>query len=144
MLTIKRLSYEDAKILLEGAENKSREIGVPMCIAVTDESGHLISFARMNGAKVTSIEIAVDKAFTGACAKRGTHEYNQLAVPGKPTFGINTTNRGRFNIIGGGLPVRVDGEIVGGIGCSTGTADEDRIVAQAAIDYFLSTLEGRK
>ena len=144
MLTIRRLSYEDAQVLSEGAQKKSREIGVPMCIAVTDESGHLISFARMDGGKVTSIDIAVNKAYTGACAKRGTHEYNQLAVPGKPTFGINTTNQGRFTIIGGGLPVVVDGEIVGGIGCSTGTAEEDQIVAQGAVDFFLSRLGSRK
>lgn len=137
MLTIKRLSLEDARVLIEGAERKSREIGVPMCIAVTDEGGNLIAFERMDGGKITSIDIAINKAYTGACAKRGTHEYNQLAVPGKPTFGINTTNQGRFTIIGGGLPVVVDGEIVGGIGCSTGTAEEDQIVAQAGIDHFL-------
>ncbi|MBI2820903.1 MAG: heme-binding protein [Acidobacteria bacterium] len=144
MLTVKRLSFDDAQALLEGAQKKSREIGVPMCIAVTDESGHLIAFSRMDGGKVTSIDIAINKAYTGACAKRGTHEYNQLAVPGKPTFGINTTNQGRFTIIGGGLPVMVDGQIVGGIGCSTGTAEEDQIVAQGAIDYFLSKLGSQR
>jgi uncharacterized protein GlcG (DUF336 family) len=91
----------------------------------------------MEGGKVTSIRIAIDKAYTAACTRRATHEYNQLAVPGKPTFGINTTNSGRFTIIGGGLPVVVDGETVGGVGCSTGTAEEDQIVAQGGIDYFL-------
>ena len=138
MLTIRRLSLEDAKVLLDGAEKKSREIGVPMCTAVTDESGHLIAFTRMDGGKITSIEIAINKAYTGSCARKGTHEYNQLAVPGKPTFGIHTTNQGRFTIIGGGLPVVVDGEIVGGVGCSTGTAEQDQVVAQAAIDHFLA------
>jgi len=138
MLTIKRLSNEDAQELLAGAEKKSREIGVPMCIAVTDESGHLIAFSRMDGAKVTSISIAIDKAYTAACTRRGTHEYNQLAVPGKPSFGINTTNQGRFTIFGGGLPILIAGAAVGGIGCSTGTAEEDQIVAQAGVDHFLS------
>jgi uncharacterized protein GlcG (DUF336 family) len=138
MLTIRRLSLEDAKLLLEGAEKRSREIGVPMCTAVTDEAGHLIAFSRMDGGKITSIDIAINKAYTGGCARKGTHEYNQLAVPGKPTFGIHTTNQGRFTIIGGGLPVVVDGEIVGGVGCSTGTAEQDQVVAQAAIDYFLA------
>jgi uncharacterized protein GlcG (DUF336 family) len=135
----------DAKILLEGAEAKAKAIGVPMCTAVVDESGHLIAFTRMEGGKITSIEIAINKAYTAACARKGTHEYNQLAVPGKPTFGINTTNQGRFTIIGGGLPVAVDGQIVGGIGCSTGTAEEDQIVAQGAIDYFIkSPKQGRQ
>ena len=141
MITINRLSIEEARILLEGAEQKSKEIGVPMCTAVVDESGHLIAFERLDGGKVSSIDIAINKAYTAACARRGTHEYNQLAVPGKPTFGIHTTNQGRFTIIGGGLPVAVDGEIVGGVGCSTGTAGEDQDVAQGAIDYLLERLK---
>lgn len=143
MLTIKRLSYDDAQTLVEGARRKSHEIGIPMCIAVTDESGHLIAFSRMDGGKITSIDIAINKAYTGACARKGTHEYNQLAVPGKPTYGINTTNQGRFTIIGGGLPVIVEGDIVGGIGCSTGTAEEDQIVAQGALDYFKEKIKTR-
>ena len=141
MITVRRLSLADARIILEGCERKAAQIGVPMCIAAVDESGHLIAFSRMEGGKVTSIAIAIDKAYTAAGARRGTHEYNQLAVPGKPTFGINTTNQGRFTIIGGGLPVVVDGEIVGGVGCSTVTAEEDQIVAQAGIDDFLGSLK---
>lgn len=140
MLTIKRLSVDDAATLIEGAERKSVELGVPQCIAVADESGNLIAFKRMDGGKVTSISIAIDKAFTGAAAKRGTHVYNELCQSGKPTFGIHVTNGGRFSIIGGGLPVVVDGEIVGGIGVSSGTAEQDVICAQAGVDHFLSVL----
>ena len=87
-------------------------------------------------------DIAIAKAYTAAGARRGTHEYNKLAVPGSPTFGIHTTNQGRFTIIGGGLPVVVDGQVVGGIGVSTGTAEEDQVVAQAGIDHFLARLAG--
>ncbi len=112
-----------------------------MCIAVVDESGHLIAFTRMDGGKVTSVDIAINKAFTAACARRGTHELNQMAVPGKPSFGINTTNQGRYTIVGGGLPVVVEGQIVGGIGCSSGTAEEDQIVAAAGIEYLLACLK---
>jgi uncharacterized protein GlcG (DUF336 family) len=138
MLTIRRLSLEEAKILIEGAAIKAREIKVPMCIAVTDESGHLITFDRMDGGKVSSISIAIDKAFTGAVARRGTHIYNELCVPGKPTFGIHVTNDGHFSVIGGGLPVWVNGEIVGGVGVSSGSAEQDQVCAEAAIDYFYS------
>ncbi len=144
LITIRRLSIDDARILIEGAEEKSREIGVPMCSAVTDEAGNLIAFTRMDGAKISSITIAMDKAFTGAAAKKGTHEYNQLAVPGKPTFGIHVTNQGRFSIIGGGLPIIINDEVVGGIGISGGTAEEDQIVAQGAIDYSLGKIEVAK
>ena len=136
MLTIKRLSTEEAEVLIEGARAKSNEIGIPMCIAVTDESGNLISFERMDGGKVSSISIAIDKAFTAAVARRGTHVYNQLCVPGEPTFGIHISNGGHFSVIGGGLPVYVDGDIVGGIGISSGTAAEDLVVAEGAIEAF--------
>jgi uncharacterized protein GlcG (DUF336 family) len=136
MLTIKRLSVDEAAILIEGAIRKSNEIGVPQCIAVTDESGHLIAFHRMDGGKVSSISIAIDKAFTGAVARRGTHIYNQLCVPGQPTFGIHITNGGHFSVIGGGLPVFVDGQIVGGVGISSGTAEQDVVCAEAAVAHF--------
>lgn len=139
MLTIRRLSLEEAAVLIEGATRKSREIGVDQVIAVCDESGHLIRFERMDGGKVTSIPIAIDKAFTGAGARRGTHVYNELCQPGKPTFGIHITNGGHFSIIGGGLPVVVDGAVVGGIGVSSGTAEQDVICAQAGLDHFYAT-----
>jgi uncharacterized protein GlcG (DUF336 family) len=136
MLTVNRLSLEDARVLVQGATEKSVSMGIPMCIAVCDESGHLIQFERMDGGKISSISIAIDKAFTGAVARRGTHVYNQLCQPGQPTFGIHITNGGHFSIIGGGLPVTVKGEIVGGIGISSGTAVEDLEVAEAAVAYF--------
>lgn len=136
MLEIKRLSIEEAKVLVDGATEKSNAMGIPMCIAVCDESGHLIAFDRMDGGKISSISIAIDKAFTGAVARNGTHVYNQLCQPGQPTFGIHITNGGHFSIIGGGLPVKVDGAIVGGIGISSGTAVQDLEVAEAAVAYF--------
>ena len=136
MLTIKRLSLEEAQILIDGAALKACEIKVPMCIAVTDESGHLIKFDRMDGGKVSSISIAIDKAFTGAVARRGTHIYNELCVPGKPTFGIHVSNGGHFSVIGGGLPVWVNSEIVGGVGVSSGSAEQDQVCAEAAIVHF--------
>ena len=90
MLSIKRLSLADAHILIEGAKQKAVEIGVPMCIAVADESGNLIAFERMDGGKVTSISIAQDKAFTAGAARKSTHEYNAVNVPGNLAFGIDT------------------------------------------------------
>jgi uncharacterized protein GlcG (DUF336 family) len=114
-------------------------MGIPMCIAVVDESGHLIAFDRMDGGKISSISIAIDKAFTGAVARKPSHVYGELCQPGKPTYGIHVTNQGHFCIIGGGYPVTVDGAIVGGIGLSSGTAIEDMEVAEAAIAYFHET-----
>jgi uncharacterized protein GlcG (DUF336 family) len=143
MLSIRRLDIDEAQILIDGAAAKAREIGIPMCIAVTDESGHLVKFDRMNGGKISSISIAVDKAATGAIARNGTHVYNQLCVPGSPTFGIHISDGGHFSIIGGGLPLFVDGEIVGGIGVSSGTAEQDRTCAEAAVAHFYA-VSGKK
>lgn len=113
MLTSKRLSIEEAEVLMRGAADEAGRMGIPMCIAVADDSGQLIRFDRMDGGKISSISIAIDKAFTGAAARKGTHVYNQLCVPGEPTFGIHVTNGGHFCVIGGGLPVTVDGQVVG-------------------------------
>ncbi len=129
-----KLTLEGAKIMLAAAECKAKEIGVPMDIAIVDEGGNLLAFERMDGAKITSIDIAINKAFTAAGSRRGTHEYAEIASPGKPAFGIYTSNQGRFMIFGGGLPITVKGEVIGGIGCSSGTAEQDRLVSQAGIE----------
>jgi len=140
MITVPKLTLEDAKIVLEGAEKKAREIGVDMDIAVVDDGGNLIAFYRMDRAKITSIDVAINKAFTAAGARKATHEYAEIAGPGKPAFGIHVSNHGRFMILGGGLPIFVNGNIVGGVGCSSGSVDEDRIVAQAGIDALMTSL----
>lgn len=138
MLTIQRLDIADARILIAGARAKAEEIGVPMCIAITDESGQLIAFERMDGGKVTSTTIAIDKAFTAAGAKKATHEYGEGSQPGKPAYGIASAIGGRLMVVGGGLPVIVDGQVVGGIGVSSGTPMQDREVAEAGIAGFLA------
>lgn len=138
MLTIKRLSHDDALLLIEGARDRANRIGVPMCISVVDESGNLIAFERMDGGKVTSITISQDKAFTAAAARKATHDYNAACVPGNLAFGIHTAIGGRLCVVGGGLPVTVDGDVVGGIGLSSGTPQQDMECAQAGIDHFLA------
>jgi len=138
MMTIKRLDLEDAGVLLAGARARAAEIGVPMCIAITDEGGNLVAFERMDGGKVTSITIAIDKSFTASGAKKATHEYGEVSQPGAPVYGIASAIGGRLMVVGGGLPVVVDGDVVGGIGVSSGTPAQDRDVAQAGIDAFLA------
>ena len=138
MMIVKRLDLADAGVLLAGARAKAAEMGVPMCIAITDEGGNLVAFERMDGGKVTSITIAIDKAFTAAGAKKATHEYGEVSQPGKPVYGIASAIGGRLMVVGGGLPVLVDGEVVGGIGVSSGTPMQDREVAEAGIAAFLA------
>ncbi len=140
MLTITRLSLEDSKILIEGAKAKAEEIGVPMCIAVCDESGQLIAFERMDGGKITSSIIAQDKAYTAAGAKRTTESYGTASQPGQPAYGINSAIGGRLMVVAGGVPVFVDGQVVGAIGISSGTPVQDHECAQAGVDRLLAAL----
>ena len=139
MLTIRRLSLDDSRLLIEGARRKAEEIGVPMCIAITDESGQLMAFERMDGGKITSTIIAQDKAYTAAGAKRTTESYGLASQPGSPAYGINSAIGGRLLVVAGGLPVIVDGEVVGGIGLSSGTPAQDTECAQAGIDFFVAS-----
>jgi len=138
MLSVQRLDQQECKLLIKGARVKAAEIGVPMCIAITDESGNLLAFERMDGGKVSSITIAQDKSFTASAAKKATHDYNAVNVPGSLAFGIHTEVGGRISSVGGGLPVIVDGEVVGGIGLSSGTPAQDMECAQAGIDHFMN------
>ena len=138
MIEIKRLDIKDARLLIAGAAQKATEIGVPMCIAITDESGNLVAFERMDGGKITSVTIAQDKAFTAAAARKATHEYNAACTPGSLVFGIHTSMGGRLCVVGGGYPVEVEGQVVGGIGLSSGTPMQDMECAQAGLEYWLA------
>ena len=139
MISVKRLSIKDARILIDGAREKAKKIGVPMCIAVTDDSGNLIAFERMDGGKAHSIEVAQDKAFTAGAARKATHEYNAVNTPGNLAFGIHTEAGGHISTVGGGLPVVIEGDCVGGIGASSGSPQQDMEVSQAGLDHFLAS-----
>lgn len=91
----------------------------------------------MDGGKITSTVIAQDKAFTAAGAKRTTESYGEASQPGKPAYGINTAIGGRLSIVAGGIPVVVDGQVVGAVGASSGTPAQDSECAAAAIDAYL-------
>ncbi|MEH6521881.1 GlcG/HbpS family heme-binding protein [Sulfitobacter sp.] len=136
MLTITRLDIDDAYALIAGARAKAEEIGVPMCIAVTDESGNLIAFERMDGGKITSITLAIDKSFTATGIKKSTHALGKVSQPGQPAHGISSTLGGRMVVVAGGLPVLSYGEVVGGIGVSSGSPAQDLAVAEAGVQAF--------
>jgi uncharacterized protein GlcG (DUF336 family) len=143
MKTVPKLTLDDARVMMAAAEEKSREIGVDMDIAITDDSGSLLMFHRMDNARITSIDIAISKAFTAAAARKSTRAYGETSMPGGPSYGIHISNQGRFMIVAGGLPVFYNDQIVGGIGCSSGHADQDEVVARAGVDALLGYLERR-
>ena len=140
MKQVPRLTLDDAKLMLVAAEQKAREIGVDMDIAIVDDGGNLLMFQRMDNARVTSISIAIDKAFTAGAARKSTRAYGEVSGPGQPAFGINSSIQGRFMIFAGGLPIFIDDQPVGGIGCSSGSPDQDEEVARAGIDALLSAI----
>ena len=136
-----QLTLYAAQVASTACEAKALSIQVPMNIAIVDATTHLLSFSRMQGAKLTSIDISINKAFTAAGHKVATHTYKEMVWPGGAAFGINNSNGGRFTVIGGGLPIKVDGEVVGAIGCSTGTPAQDQEVAQAGVDAVMDLLK---
>ena len=138
----RRLTLEGARVIVAAVEEKANQIGVPMDIAVVDDGGNLLAFERMDGAKITSIDIAINKAFTAACTRRPTADYAEIAGAGKPAFGIHVSNQGRFVIFGGGVPIFADGQPVGGVGCSSGSAEQDAACAQAGVDALMARLPG--
>jgi uncharacterized protein GlcG (DUF336 family) len=135
-MRVDSLSLGDARRLLAAAEAKAAQIGVPYNIAVVDAGGNLLAFARMDGAWLGSIDIAIHKAFTARAFDMPTADLAGMAEPGKPLFGIQNTNHDRIVIFAGGAPIKVDGKVVGAVGASGGTVDQDSQVVEAALAAF--------
>lgn len=136
MLTLKRLDSDDAARILESAKTKAEEIGVGMCIAITDESCNLLAFLRMDGSKIPSITLAIDKSYTASGTRKPTHDLAEPSMPGNPVFGLTSTVGGRMVVIAGGLPIFAGDEVIGAIGVSSGTPAQDLAVAEAGLRAF--------
>ena len=132
------LTLSDAKRMLQAGEARAASLGIPYNIAVVDAGGALIAFTRQDGALTGSIELAIGKAKTARMFDKTTDRLAQLAQPGAPLFGIEQSNGGHVVIFGGGLPVTLDGQIVGAVGTSAGSVEQDIAVAVAAADAILS------
>lgn len=133
---MKKLTLETAKQLIAIAEQKSRQMGLFSNIAIVDDGANLIAFVRMDNARIAGIEISKNKAWTSVSMQMPTANLAQSALPGGPTFGVNTTNFGRVVILGGGIPLISEGRIVGGIGVSGGNSTQDIEIADAAVQFF--------
>jgi uncharacterized protein GlcG (DUF336 family) len=128
-----RLFYSLTRILSFLAERKARNLGVLVTIALVDEGGQLLAYGRMDGALPASGELAVSKAYTAAALRMPTQEVGALAQPGRSLYGIQHTHQGRIVLFGGGLPLRLGGGVVGGVGISGGTVEEDIRIAEAVV-----------
>lgn len=139
MLTRTSIDAADAEDVIAAAVRRADAMGVPQNIAVVDDAGHLVAFRRMDGAKFFSIEIAMAKAFTAAGARKPTRDIGPATQPGAAGFGAQALLGGRFTTLPGGIPLVVDGLVVGAIGVSSGSTAEDQEVAEAAVAHFAAT-----
>jgi uncharacterized protein GlcG (DUF336 family) len=130
------LTLEDAKRMLAAAEAKAESLGIPYNIAVVDAGGYLLSFSRQDGALIGSIDLAINKAYTARIFDKSTSFLATLSQSGDPLFGIHASNDGKIVIFGGGVPVFFEGMIIGAIGASAGTVEQDIAVAEAGLGAF--------
>jgi uncharacterized protein GlcG (DUF336 family) len=135
-MTANRLTLERAEVLLHAVRLRAMELGVRVSAAVVDDGGHLIAFARMDGAAIAGPTLAVDKAYTAVAQSTSTAELAVLAAPGGPLFGIQANGNGRYVIFAGGIPLRNHGLIVGGIGVSGASVEDDGSCADAGLEAF--------
>jgi uncharacterized protein GlcG (DUF336 family) len=125
------VTLEQAEQLSEAAKSKAKEIGVPMNIAIVDEGANLVSFHRMDNAWLGSIDISIKKAKTARFFDMNSGEIGKLSQPGGPLFGIEHSNGGLISFPGGVVLKDGTGKIVGAIGVSGGSVDQDHEVALA-------------
>jgi uncharacterized protein GlcG (DUF336 family) len=130
------MTLSAAQAVVDAARAKAEEIGVPMNIAVVDEGNNLTVFARMDGAWLGSIDIAQNKAYTARSFDMSTKDLAPLCQPNEPLFGISASNQGRLIIFAGGIPLQSGDRIVGAIGVSGGSVEQDHEVAEAGVAAF--------
>jgi uncharacterized protein GlcG (DUF336 family) len=135
---IQSLTLADARGLIAAGEKKAQELGVPYNLAVVDAGGGLIAHVRMDGAWLGSVDISINKAWTARAFDMATEKLAKMAQSGKPLFGIDSTNHEKVVIFGGGIPLKVGEVVVGALGASGGTVDQDVEVAEAAVSAFAS------
>ena len=132
MTTLQTVSLDDARRVIAAGEEKAREIGQPMNIAVADAGGNLVAHVRMDGAWIGSVDISIGKAFTSRAFDITTQDLAANAQSGDQFFGIHASNGGRIMIFAGGIPLTSEGVVVGAVGVSGGSGEQDHAVAEAA------------
>ena len=130
------LQLADARRIIAAATAKAEDIGQPMNIAVVDEGGNLLAFERMANAWLGSIDISIKKAWTSRAFDIETKVLGENSQSGDQFFGIHASNDGKVMIFAGGLPLKKDGKVVGAIGVSGGTGEQDEAVAKAGAAAF--------
>lgn len=134
---VQRISLDAAKKLIELLEDYSAKKGKKSVISICGPDGNMIAVHAMDDAFIASFDISMKKAYTSVAVKMSTMELSKLAQPGQTFYGVENTDNGRIIIFGGGIPLTYQGKIIGGLGVSGGTGEEDHEIAS----YGLSMLE---
>lgn len=130
------VTLQEARKVIAAAEKKAQKIGQPMNIAVADAGGNLVTHVRMDGAWLGSIDISIKKAFTARAFDIATKDLAEHCQSGGQFFGIHASNGGKVMIFAGGIPLKRGGKVVGAIGVSGGSGEQDQIVAEAGAGAF--------
>lgn len=130
------VTLADARRIIAAAEKKAAQIGQPMNIAVADAGGNLVSHVRMDGAWLGSVDISIKKAYTSRAFDIATKDLAKHSQSGKQFFGIHASNDGRIMIFAGGIPLKKNGQVVGAVGVSGGSGEQDHAVAEAGAKAF--------
>ena len=134
--SITMITLKDAQKIIAAAQEKAEQVGQPMNIAVVDAGGNLISHVRMDGAWIGSIDISIKKAFTSRAFDISTKDLGENAQPNQQFYGIHASNDGKIMIFAGGIPLKKNGQVVGAIGVSGGSGEQDHAVAEAGVTAF--------
>src|SRR3990172_8354891 len=130
------VTLNDARKVIAAAEKKAKEIGQPMNIAVADAGGNLVSHVRMDGAWLGSIDISIKKAYTSRAFDISTKDLATHSQSGGQFFGIHASNNGKIMIFARGIPLKKNGKVMGAIGVSGGSGEQDHAVAEAGAAAF--------
>jgi uncharacterized protein GlcG (DUF336 family) len=126
--------FETAKLLAQLSEERASKMNVPITISVIDVHGNLVLKHRMTGAPLISIEMSERKAYTSALTFMATKDVTPLAQPGQRMHTITDFAGGRFVAFGGGVPLVENGQVIGGVGVSGGTTEEDLEIVEGALE----------
>jgi uncharacterized protein GlcG (DUF336 family) len=133
---VSMITLEVARRIIAAAETKAKEIGQPMKIAVADAGGNLVAHIRMDNAWIGSVDISIKKAWTSRAFDITTKDLAENSQSGDQFFGIHASNNGKVMIFAGGVPLKKDGQVVGAIGVSGGSGEQDHAVAEAGAAAF--------